>query len=167
MRYADDFVVLCRTEAEANEAHTFSQGHLAALGLTLSAEKTKITRFAQGFQFLGFRFNSRYVTMREKSVEKFKAKIRTLTTRSHNFDARVVVKVNQLVRGVANYFATSFSSVSALFEGLDGWLRMRLRCMKVKTKCRSSNYKLRTKHLRKMGFIFLNDLNPRVIVDTS
>jgi len=162
VRYADDFVVLCRTETKAREAHDLVQQRLSQLGLTLSPEKTKITRFCWGFLFLGFRISSWSVSMRDKSVEKFKTRIRELTVRSHNLDAGVVQRVNQTVRGVANYFATPFSRVWKLFQNLDSWLRMRLRAMKFKRKRRTDNDRLRTKHLRKMGFLFLNDLNPRV-----
>jgi group II intron reverse transcriptase/maturase len=161
VRYADDFVVLCRSETEACEAHAFVQQELTQLGLTLSPEKTKVTRFSRGFLFLGFRITSWAVTMRDKSVEKFKATIRMWTKRSYNLDARVVERVNQVVRGVANYFATEFSQVKKLFEGLDEWLRMRIRAMKLKRKSRSNNQRLRIKHLRRMGFQFLNDFNPR------
>ena len=167
VRYADDFVVMCQTEAQAREAHVLVQQQLTELGLTLSAEKTQITRCSRGFLFLGFRVGSRYVTMRDKSVEKFKTRIRELTTRSHNLDARVVERVNQTVRGVANYFATSFSYVWKLFQRLDSWLRMRLRAMKFKRKSRNDNGRLRIKHLRRAGFIFLNDLNPRSAATTS
>ena len=88
VRYADDFVVLCRTEAQVQEAHALVQQHLTSLGLTLSAEKTKMTKFREGFAFLGFAISSWSVTMRPKSVEKFKTKIRELTPRHHNLDAR-------------------------------------------------------------------------------
>jgi len=94
VRYADDFVVLCRTATEVQEAHALVQEHLTQLGLTLSAEKTKRTQFREGFAFLGFVLSSWTVTMRPKSVEKFKAKIRELTPRSHNLDADVVGKIN-------------------------------------------------------------------------
>ena len=47
--------------------------------------------------------------MRPKSVEKFKTKIRELTPRHHNLDAEVIQKINQVIRGTANYFATAFS----------------------------------------------------------
>ncbi len=167
VRYADDFVVLCQTEAQAREAHEFAQQRLTDLGLTLSAEKTKITQFSRGFLFLGFRINSRYVTMRDKSVEKFKIRIKELTMRSRNFDALVVTRVNQTVRGVANYFATSFSNVWRIFAKLDSWLRMRLRAMKFKHKSLRNNYRLSGTRLRKIGYLFLNDLNPRATVKTS
>ena len=167
VRYADDFVVLCQTPEQAQEAHDLVQQQLQDLGLTLSPEKTKVTRFSGGFLFLGFRISSWAVTMRDKSVEKFKARIRELTKRSHNFEATVVQRVNQTVRGVANYFATPFSRVWKLFQNLDSWLRMRLRAMKFKRKGRPDNQRLRTKHLRKMGFVFLNDFNPRATMKTA
>ena len=167
VRYADDFVVLCQTEAQVKEAHELVQRHLTTLGLTLSAEKTKVTRFREGFAFLGFAISSWSVTMRPKSVEKFKTKIRERTTRHHNLDQEVVKKVNQVVRGTANYFATSFSSVGDRFRGLDRWLRMRIRCMKFKHKRLSDNWRLQRKHLRHMGFVFLSECRAPPAVETT
>ena len=157
VRYADDFVVLCQTAAEVKEAHDLVQQHLAQIGLALSAEKTKQTQFREGFAFLGFVLSSWAVTMRPKSVEKFKDKIRELTPRHHNLDAEVVKKVNAVVRGTANYFDTPFSSVVDQFRTLDRWIRMRLRCMKFKRKRGTDNWRLHGKHLSKMGFVFLSD----------
>jgi group II intron reverse transcriptase/maturase len=158
VRYADDFVVLVQNAAQAKEAHERVQGHLAELGLALSPEKTKQSHFREGFAFLGFAISSWSVTMRPKSVEKFKAKIRELTVRKHNLDQKAIEKVNAVVRGTANYFATAFSSVRDLFRGLDRWVRMRIRCMKYKHKRRSDNWRLQRKHLRNMGLAFLEDL---------
>ena len=157
VRYADDFVVLCRTEAQVKEAHAQVEQHLTQVGLTLSAEKTKLTQFREGFAFLGFAISAWAVTMRPKSVEKFKTKIRELTPRHHNLDQEVVRKVNAVVRGTAQYFATSFSSIRDRFRGLDGWIRMRLRAMKFKRKSRSDNWRLRRKHFRNLGLVFLSD----------
>ena len=86
MRYADDFVVLAQTESRLHEAFDLVQRQLTSLGLTLSAEKTKQSKFREGFTFLGFAISSWSVTMRPKSVEKFKTKIRDLTPRHHNLD---------------------------------------------------------------------------------
>jgi RNA-directed DNA polymerase len=157
VRYADDFVVLCQTEAQVMEAHDLVQQHLAQLGLALSAEKTKQTQFREGFAFLGFVLSSWSVTMRPKSVEKFKDKIRELTPRSHNLDADVVKRVNAVVRGTANYFDTPFSSIADQFRTLDRWIRMRLRCMRFKRKRITDNWRLQGKHLSKMGLVFLSD----------
>jgi group II intron reverse transcriptase/maturase len=73
VRYADDFVVLCESESQAKEALVLVERLLSdRLGLTLSPEKTKVTRFHEGFCFLGFDIKSRFVRMRAKSVENFK-----------------------------------------------------------------------------------------------
>ena len=160
MRYADDFVVLCRTEAQVQEAHDLVQRPLTSLGLTLSAEKTKTTKFRDGFAFLGFAISAWSVAMRPKSVEKFKAKVRELTPRHHNLDATVIRKLNSVIRGMANYFATSFSDVGDRFRGLDRWIRMRLRCMKFKRKSRADNGRFRLRYFRRMGLLSLSDLRP-------
>jgi group II intron reverse transcriptase/maturase len=157
VRYADDFVVLGKSQAQVQQAHDLVQSHLARLGLTLSAEKTKLTRFREGFAFLGFVLKARTVTMRPKAVEKFKTKIRDMTRRSHNLDSRVVEKVNAVVRGTANYFATAFSSCWKLFGALDKWLRMRIRSMKFKRKRATDNWRLWRKHFRNLGLEFLSD----------
>jgi RNA-directed DNA polymerase len=157
VRYADDFVVLCQSEDKVMEAHELVQQYLTRIGLALSPEKTRVTTFREGFTFLGFDISARAVLMRAKSVEKFKTKIREITQRKRNLDHEVVRKVNAVVRGTANYFATSFSSVWTLFRGLDGWLRMRIRAMKFKRKSRSDNWRLQRKHFANLGFLFLSD----------
>ena len=105
--------------------------------------------------------------MRPKSVEKFKTKIRELTVRHQNLDQEVVTKVNQVVRGTANYFATAFSTVRDLFRRLDRWIRMRIRCMKFKCKRLTDNWRLRRKHFRNMGLISLADVWRQPVVRTS
>jgi RNA-directed DNA polymerase len=158
VRYADDFVVLTKSAAKVREALDLVQQHLTSLGLSLSAEKTKMTTFRQGFAFLGFDIAAWSVKMRPKSVEKFKTKIRELTPRHHNLDARVVTKINQVVRGTANYFDTAFSHCRDLFRTLDRWLRMRIRCMKFKRKRLTDNWRVRLKHLRRQGLLFLGEI---------
>jgi group II intron reverse transcriptase/maturase len=160
VRYADDFVVLCQTESQVQEALDLVQRHLTSLGLTLSAEKTKVNKFREGFAFLGFTLSSWSVTMRPKSVEKFKTKVRELTPRHHNLDPGVITKLNRVIRGTANYFATPYSKVGNVFRGLDRWIRMRLRCMKYKRKSRADNGRLRLRHFRRLGLLFLSDLRP-------
>lgn len=160
VRYADDFVVLCQTAVQVQEAHALVQQHLTSLGLTLSAEKSKTTQFRDGFAFLGFVISSWSVTMRPKAVEKFKTKVRELTPRRHNLDATVLRKLNAVIRGTANYFATSFSDVGDRFRGLDRWIRMRLRCMKYKRKRRTDNGRFRLAHFRRLGLCSLSALRP-------
>ena len=97
--------------------------------------------------------------MRQKSLEKFKNKVRQVTVRKHNLDAGVVVKLNQIIRGTANYFSASFSTCRWLFQKLDSWIRMRLRCMKRKRKSRNDNCKLRVVYFRKnLGLLTLEEV---------
>jgi len=70
----------------------------------------------------------------------------------------VVQKINQVVRGTANYFGTTFSHCGDLFRTLDRWLRMRSRCMKFKRKRVTDNWRLRLKHLRRQGLLFLGEI---------
>ena len=159
-RYADDFVVVCRTKQQTQEALAVVKRVLEGeLGLTLSAEKTKVTTFGKGYDFLGFTLSSSSCRMRKKSVLKFKAKIRELTVRKCNLDAEVIEKLNRVIRGTANYFGPQFSTNRWLFGRLDKWIRMRLRCMKLKRKSWNDNRKLRLKYFRyKLGLLAMRDL---------
>lgn len=157
VRYADDFVVLCRSKRQAQEARRFVETAVQELGLTLSPEKTVVTSFREGFDFLGFAITHRGCRMRAKSVEKFKDRIRELTVRSRNLDAQAIARINAVIRGVARYFATDFSTVTRQFTQLDAWVRRRLRSMKLKRIWKTDNWKLRNKHLRRMGLIALRD----------
>jgi len=149
-RYADDFVVVCQTKRQAHEARALVERVLTDdLGLQLSSEKTKVTTFGKGYEFLGFFLSSRSRRMREKSVQKFKAKVRELTVRKCNLDAEAIKKLNRVIRGTANYFATQFSTCRWMFQKLDSWIRMRLRCMKLKRKNYNDNHKLRVGFFRR------------------
>jgi len=160
VRYADDFVVLFRSPRRAQEARQDVESIVSQLGLTLSPEKTHMTEFRRGFEFLGFRVTSRGMTMRPKSVERLKTRIRELTRRSHNLDTRVVEKLNAVVRGVARYFGTEFTTCVYQFRKLDEWLRMRLRCMRYKRKSEQDNCRMPIRHMRRRGVQFLSDFVP-------
>lgn len=159
VRYADDFVVLCQSHQQAQEALQHVQHVLENdLGLSLSPEKTKITTYGKGYEFLGFHLSSRSRRMRDKSVLKFKAKVRELTIRHHNLDQKAIEKLNRVIRGTANYFAVSFSTCRWMFQKLDSWIRMRLRCMKLKRKNYNDNAKLRVGYFRrKLGLLTLEE----------
>jgi len=156
-RYADDFVVLCQTRGQAQEALTLVRQVLEGeLGLALSAEKTKITTYGTGYEFLGFFLSSRSRRPRDKSVLKFKTKVRELTVRHRNLDAEVITKLNRVIRGTANYFATEFCTCRWSFQKIDSWIRMRLRSMKLKRKNYNANRKLRVGYFRrKLGLLSL------------
>ncbi len=159
VRYADDFVILCRTEHQAKEAWTQIETFLGTLGLSLSPTKTPVTTFLKGFVFRGFAVSSHSVKRRAKSVENFPAKVRDITTRRHNLDAEVVQKLNSVMRGVQRYFGTWFSTCVSQFRELDEWVRMRLRSLRLKRKSRTHNCRIKDQHLERMGFVFLSELH--------
>jgi RNA-directed DNA polymerase len=143
VRYADDFVVLCQSRSQAEEARCQVETLLARLGLSLSPQKTVITTYRKGYTLLGFVLSRRFRRIRPKSLEKFKDKVRALTIRKHNLDLDLVARLNALIRGVAQYFCASFATNREQFNQLDSWIRMRLRAMKFKRKNTLDNYKLR------------------------
>jgi RNA-directed DNA polymerase len=155
VRYADDFVVLCQDKTQAKAARTLVEQTLSALGLSLSAEKTKLTTYGKGYSFLGFWLSSRSRRMRPKSVEKFREKVRSLTVRSHNLDATALQKLNQVIRGTAQFFATRWSTGRKQFRLLDRWLRGRLRAMKFKRRWITDNRRMRNKDLARLGLLSL------------
>jgi len=158
IRYADDFVVLCPSLTSAEQALALANQTVQRLGLTLSPEKTHLTTFYRGFDFLGFHITSRNRSIRAKSVEKFKDRVRELTCRSHNLDQETIRNLNRVSVGFTQYFCTSFSTVVEQCTLLDHWIRMRLRCMKFKRICPLDNWRLLNKHLTRMGLVALRDL---------
>lgn len=160
VRYADDFVVLCQSRSQAEEAKTQVTSILHQLGLQLSAEKTRITTFGKGYSFLGFVMSSRSRRMRPKSRDKFKDKVRAITVRSHNLDAPLIGELNRVIQGTAHYFAPRWSTSRWLFRGLDSWIRRRLRCLKFKSFSYHHNHRMRTKQLRRLGLLSLESFCP-------
>ncbi|MCA1601903.1 MAG: group II intron reverse transcriptase/maturase [Acidobacteria bacterium] len=155
VRYADDFVVICQSKTQAEGALHFVRQVLATLGLQLSAEKTRISTFGKGYSFLGFVLAAHTRRMRPKSLQKFKDKIRALSVRHYNFESETIVRLNRVIRGTALYFGASFATCRWQFQKLDSWIRMRLRCMKLKRKLASDNYKLRNRTFTKLGLLSL------------
>jgi len=159
VRYADDFVVLCRSHASAKQALAFVDALLHKdLGLSLSPSKTKITNFVEGFDFLGFHLSRRRISIRSKSIEKLKQRIRLLVTRSHNFTLEVIADLNRVLIGFARYFAAPFASVLDQFTLLDQWIRARLRSMKFKRISRGYNRRWPSKLLVRLGLVSLYGL---------
>jgi group II intron reverse transcriptase/maturase len=167
VRYADDFVVVCKDRMQAEAALETVAEIMTDLGLALSPEKTKIASYGKGYEFLGFRLSSKSRTMRGKSLEKFKTKIRETTRRCHNLDARVIEKLNQVIRGTANYFATEFSTCVKLYQKLDRWIRMRVRSMKFKRRLMFDNYRMKQRYFdKKLGLLKLLDFTQTTMSKT-
>src|SRR5208282_91064 len=127
VRYADDFVVLCGTEGEAQQALEEVRRWTAQAGLTLPPVKTRIVDATQpgGFDFLGYHFEQGRKWPRRKSERKFRDTIRDKTRRTHGQSlAATIVDLNRTQVGWFGYFQHSYKTT---FASLDGWVRMRLR----------------------------------------
>jgi len=130
VRYCDDLVLLCRTQAEAEAALALVQGWTAQHGLRLHPEKTRIvdsSRGGDGFAFLGYRFagDRRYV--RQKSLKALRDKIRQKTgrTRSGSLE-QIIAELNPILRGWFGYFKHARFPI---FRTIDGFVRRRLRAL--------------------------------------
>ena len=126
VRYADDFVILCRSSEEATRALAVVQAWTAAAGLTLHPTKTRIVNAKEdAFEFLGYRFANGKRYPRAKSLTKLKDTIRAKTKRNSGKCLRAIIgSLNPTLRGWFEYFKHSYKTT---FTPLDGWIRMRLR----------------------------------------
>lgn len=137
VRYADDWVVFCRSMEEAEDALSLIQSWIDKNGLQLSPEKTHIGSSLQpdhGFEFLGYRFEGGRRYVRSKSLTKFKDKIRLKTrrTRGDNIE-QIISDINPVIRGWFEYFKQAHHYT---FNSLDGFIRRRLRAVLRKQKKR-------------------------------
>ena len=128
VRYADDFVILCQTAADAQRALEQVQQWTAEAGLTLHPSKTRIVDVrTDGFDFLGYHFQGDQRWPREKSLKKVKDTIRAKTKRTNGQSlTTIIANLNQTLVGWFAYFKHSHKQV---FSSLDGWTRMRLRSL--------------------------------------
>jgi RNA-directed DNA polymerase len=128
VRYADDFVVLCRSPADAAAALAVVKDWTASAGLTLHPVKTRLVDArAAGFDFLGYHFEAGQKWPREKSLAKFKDTVRAKTKRTTGRSlAMVIDSLNPTLRGWFEYFKHSRQRT---FGTLDGWIRRRLRSL--------------------------------------
>jgi RNA-directed DNA polymerase len=127
VRYADDFIILCRSQGEAVTALEQVRQWAEQAGLVLHPVKTRIVDATRkgGFDFLGYHFERGMKWPREKSLRKFKDTIRAKTRRTQGHSLKVIVKdVNRTLRGWFEYFKQSHRNT---FRPLDAWVRMRLR----------------------------------------
>jgi RNA-directed DNA polymerase len=126
VRYADDFVILCRSPEEAARALETVQHWTAEAGLTLHPTKTRIVDAKEdSFDFLGYRFKGGTRRPRAKSLAKVKDTIRAKTQRKSGKSLKVIIDdVNRTLHGWFEYFKHSNRYT---FSDMDGWIRMRLR----------------------------------------
>jgi RNA-directed DNA polymerase len=149
VRYADDFVILCRTEDEAEAALREIGAWTAANGLTLHPDKTRVAdsrQPGQGFEFLGYRFEAGHRFVRKKSLKALKDKVRAKTTRSRGDSlARIIADLNPALRGWFGYFK---HATPTLFRNLDRFVRRRLRAVLRKQDKRPGFGRCKADHLR-------------------
>jgi RNA-directed DNA polymerase len=129
VRYADDFVILCQSQAEAQEVLEQLRQWTAAVGLTLHPVKTRIVDASQkgGFDFLGYHFERGHRWPRDKSMAKLRESIRQKTRRRDPRPMQeIIAEVNRTLRGWFKYFQHSVCNV---FRPEDCWVRNRLRSL--------------------------------------
>lgn len=165
-RWADDWVVTCKTRKEAEFALKFAKKILSTLGVTLNMQKTRIVNIKHGFEFLGFKIaqgkgkfhlnaqriktklnkKNLYAIPSNKSVAKFRNTIRNLTKRRIPLKTEEIIQtLNPVIRGWGNYFAKA--NVRWLFAMLDRWIVRRIWSQRHKRwRCCGWNY-LSTKRL--------------------
>jgi RNA-directed DNA polymerase len=144
-RYADDWLVTCKSRSEAASALTAANRILEKLGVRLHSEKTRIVHVRHGFEFLGFKLKrgsqklklapgrirssvaqgGLYAYPREKSIRHFKEQIRKKTRRNAPVGASALIEnINPLIRGWGGYYCKAH--VRKLFNRLDRWIVQRI-----------------------------------------
>ena len=127
VRYADDFVILCHTQAQAQAALESVSAWVKEAGLVLHPEKTRVVDASVpgGFDFLGYHFERGMKWPRQKSLEKLKERLRWKTSRLDGRSLKeIIADVNRSLRGWYQYFQHSKANV---FATVDGYVRRRLR----------------------------------------
>lgn len=131
VRYADDFVILCRTKEQAEKAMKRVINMLNKLKLQLNKTKTKIVNVnRESFEFLGFKLKRAcgkvFITPKKDAIKKFKETIRIITWRNQPAKPEEVAgRLNSVIRGWGNYY--KIGNIKRIFERLDCWIRTRMR----------------------------------------
>lgn len=127
VRYADDFVIMCRSAAEAQAALSLAYTWTSSCGLTLHPDKTVVVDagLPGGFDFLGYHFEQGSRWPRKKSLQKLRDTTRRKTRRTNGQSLSTIIEdVNRTLSGWFEYFKHSRPQC---FPRLDAWIRMRLR----------------------------------------
>jgi len=137
-RYADDWLLVCRTREEAERALASARAVLEGqLGLRVHPEKTRIVHVSQGFEFLGYKIglgrglrfkqggSGLYAIPRQRSVDRFKDKVRALTRRRIAVPLEELIRdLNPVIRGWGTYYRRA--NVRRLFNRLNMWIVRRI-----------------------------------------
>jgi RNA-directed DNA polymerase len=181
-RWADDWVVTCRTRQEAQSVLARARKILLHLGVTLNMRKTRIVHIRNGFEFLGFKIKQghgnfylpkarikskitkkrMYAIPTQKSVDRFKHAIRCWTNRKTPRKTQdLIEQINPIIRGWGNYYKRSH--VRRRFNQLDRWIVRRLWSHRYK-RWRNIGWKVLPAHkLREeLGLVGLVSLIPTI-----
>lgn len=152
-RYADDFVVQCKTEAEAILALETIQAWTEQAGLTLHPIKTRIVNADEdNFEFLGYKFKNGMRFPSDKSIQKFRDNIRKHTKRCNAHSLQIIIaKLIPIQRGWFEYFKHAHRNS---FPEQDAWIRRRLRSVLKKREKRRGIATTRRDNLRYPNAIF-------------
>ena len=132
VRFADDFVVLCKTLEDANNVYGLLEDYLDERGLTLAPDKTKITHIKDGFDFLGFNIRSYKSSKKENgnivlvkaskdAIKSFKSKAKDIVRRCYPWNIEESIrKLNYLINGTANYW--KIGSNKEIFSKMDNYI---------------------------------------------
>jgi len=134
VRYADDFVVVCKTEDEAMSISQRLKHYLDKRGLTLAEDKTKVTHISEGFDFLGFNLKQYksnkgmqlLIKPSKASVKKARETIKNVFTQLRGRPiGELITKLNPIIRGIGNYWSSQVSKKT--FSKLDHytWIKIR------------------------------------------
>jgi predicted nucleic acid binding AN1-type Zn finger protein len=146
VRYADDFVIMCKSKIISEFMMVKVKSVLKQLKLQLHKEKTKIVNARKDqFEFLGFIFGIKQgkhnIKPKDKSIKKFKDLVRIVTKRKSPIKSEQMVGIlNWTIRGLGNYFKIGDTKI--LFKQLDVWIRMKVRCFIEKKKSRYAHQRL-------------------------
>ena len=130
IRYADDFVVLCRSWEQAQLALAEVKAWIKGNGVILNADKTHVgdcRQKGQGFDFLGYHFELGRRWVRQKSYQAIQDRIRRRTKRTRGESlAKIIAELNPTLRGWFNYFKHAHPNT---FKWMDSFVRRRLRAL--------------------------------------
>src|SRR6266699_1312601 len=155
VRYADDFVVLCKSHEEADAALATIRAWVLDNGLRLHPDKTHVgdcRQAGQGFEFLGYRFEAGRRWVRKKSLNRLKNRIRERTRRTRGQSLeQIIASLNRVLRGWFGYFKYAHP---ATFIALDKFIRRRLRAILSKQEKRPGSGRCRADHQRWPNIFF-------------
>jgi group II intron reverse transcriptase/maturase len=149
VRYADDILIFARTKSQAGNYRAIATNFLEKdLRLRVNTDKTHLTNLQQGIPYLGIVLRDYGVSVSDKSIRKFKEKVRKLTPRKQGRKVfYYIYELNLLLKGYTMYYRIALSK--KLFSSLMSWIRRRLRMMIMKS---WKSWKGLHKQLRRMGY---------------